>query len=191
MARFSCLVLVVGLLAGCTTPSIGPGYTSDVVVHDDAYLGVWVASDGEGRYSVAKGEGPAYAVTYERLKEGEEYEPASLEVVVFELDGVRYLDVYPGQDEVERSVKRIGTLFWPVHNFCRVELDDGSLRIEMLDAEWINGQGELLGAASTRSQDTTLLTADAASIQRLLRRAQQAPEAFSDALVLRRENVGR
>jgi hypothetical protein len=181
------------VLAGCSTPSIGPGYTDDVVVRDDSFLGVWVGENGRSRFTVSPGKPPTYAVRMEEVAgdDDEPFEPAMLDVVVFELDGVRFLDVYPGKDEVERSVKRMGTLFWPVHNFCRVELDDGSLRIEMLDAEWINGQGELLGAASTRSQDTTLLTADAASIQRLLRRAQQAPEAFSDALVLRRENVGR
>jgi hypothetical protein len=178
------------VLAGCSTPSIGPGYTDDVVVRDDSFLGVWVGENGRSRFTVSPGKPPTYAVRMEEVAgdDDEPFEPAMLDVVVFELDGVRFLDVYPGKDEVERSVKRMGTLFWPVHNFCRVTMDAGSLRVEMLDAEWMNSEGDRLGVASSRSQDTTVLTGDAASIQRLLRRAQQAPGAFSDdALVLRRE----
>lgn len=181
------MLCVVGVvLAGCTTPSLGPLYSQDVVVRDEAYLGTWVDQQREGRYVVGKGDGRAYAVRYERIGGDTSIGLVELEAVVVELDGTRYADVYPAKGARDEVGKRYGTLFLPVHNIVRLSMDGDELSVEMLDIDWTKKHAT--EAATARPDGAPVLTGDPASLQALVREAEADARGFSDdALVLRRD----
>jgi len=183
---------LICVVAGCSTPSIGPGYTDETIVMDDAYVGTWVDQDRTGRYRVTKASERRYAVSYERQDIGAEpFTPVEVDVVVFEVGGTRFIDAFPGEAEIERVAERAGFLFLPVHNFARVSMEEDVIRIDALDMGWVNAQRETLEAPHTTQEDNVILTAGPEAIQELLRRAMETPEAFSDdALILERAAGG-
>jgi len=186
--RLLMMCVIAGVLCGCTTPSLGPAYTDETIVHDNAYVGTWLDQDRTGRYTVSRSSGKGYLVRYERLDLGDQpFEPVEVDVVVFEVGGTRFIDAYPGESEVDRVMERAGTLFFPMHNFARLTMEGGVITIDLLDMGWVNDQRATLETAHGSTKDTVVLTADPTALQALLERAAKTPGAFSDdSLILER-----
>lgn len=179
------LCLALAVACGCSTPSLNPAYTEDTIVYDEAYVGTWLDQDRTGRYEVRRHPDTGYDVLYTRLDVDEPFKPVELQVVVFEVGQTRFFDVMAGQSEIEAVGERLGTLMLPVHNFGRLSFEGETLFVDLLDMEWLNTQRATLQTAHSTVEDVVVLTAPPEDLQKLLERADTAPNAFSDeALIL-------
>ena len=132
-----------------------------------------------------------YDVVYERLDVDDPWVPLDVKIVVFEIEGTRFFDAFPGDREIERVSERSALLFLPVHSFGRLRADGGELHVEFVQPSWIDDQRETLETTHTTIDRNVVLTATPPELQRLLARAMNEDGAFSDdGLVLTRDGRG-
>lgn len=178
-------LLALVLITGCSSPSLKPLYTDDVVIHDDALVGTW--SDGDNvRFSVAKGTAAAYSVVCQDIGDDTK-KPVELDVVLVEIGGHRYIDIAPSDKARQEVGERYGALFLPAHTFARVTLDGNTISIEQIDMDWLTMHAPNLGVATVEVEKTGVLTAEPRDLQQMMIQLQDQPEAFTDPYVLTRE----
>ena len=102
--------LLVVLLGCCLVPSIHPLYTDEDLVFEEELLGKW--SDGNDIWEFKKAEGKAYKMRFFNGKEGQ------FEAHLVELDGVRFLDIFPDGETLDNVQN-----FYKIHLFSVSRLD--------------------------------------------------------------------
>ncbi len=122
----------VVFLAGCV-PSLHELYTDDTVVFDPKLVGCWEASDSLWCFTRHEEQNAYDLIVIEEKKQKRSYLLAHL----VDLDGRRYLDLFP-KEEVD-----LNTGDWykfhllPVHTFMRIEPADPNLALSLMKPETV------------------------------------------------------
>ena len=175
MPRLLGLVLVVALvLSGCVVRSLTPIYTTDDLVFVPEIEGTWnTDQDGETMSFVRDDDG--YIFSY---VEGDEQ--VSLSAHFARIGKKTYLDLTIHDDNAWKGP--YGMYATPVHMFYEAEVRDKVLRMRAMDNDWVKERREKgrLWIDHVVQDDTTLLTADTARVQRFIRHWANTDEAWGD-----------
>jgi hypothetical protein len=137
MQKFTLLLLIAATLAlsGCVF-SVSPLYTAKDVVYDAALEGVWARSGDTSTWAFQKGVDSSYKVV---VTEGENPSPFVAHLV--QLGGHRFLDICPetsGLDNLKQAeLYKAGLI--PGHLFLKMLQITPTLRMKVLDDEWLEG----------------------------------------------------
>lgn len=164
------------LLAGCV-PSLHELYTEDTVVFDPKLVGCWEASDSLWCFTRHENQ-DAYDLIIIEKEEQKSYLLAHL----VDLDGRRYLDLYP-KDQVDLNTgdwTRFHLL--PVHTFMRVETADPNLALALMKPDTVE---ELLKENPRLVKhevvdDRVVLTASPRELQAFLKNPKIADRIFEE-----------
>jgi hypothetical protein len=130
------------LLASCFCLALHPLYAPEAAVFDPALLGVWVDVDlaeewaadsvGVGSYEFTAAEEGAYLLT----QTDADGAVSSFSARLVELDGARFLDLFPEQQEIATTGLYAAQLF-PVHQFFLVEQVEPELIVREMSYQWL------------------------------------------------------
>ncbi len=165
------------LLSGCVL-SIHPWTEPGLILPVAELEGVWQDCEGGDTWVFLLEEESTY-----RLIHSEDGKPAEFTAAVFELDGLRFMDLLP------REPKLNGFYSYhllPVHGLFRLALDGDTLRLAMLDIDYVD---HLLKAdpdlvEHTRAEDRLLLTAPTAGLQDFLLRCGEDEQIYGETELL-------
>jgi hypothetical protein len=171
------------IFSGCVVQSLNPFYTEDAAVKLPELNGSW--------YLVKTGKDDASA-DYKSpwvLKDNGEFRTFDdkgnsgvLEVKFFKVDGVVFIDLYPG--DIEESKVN----FWwamhvvPVHSLCKVKADKDQMSLIPLDYNWLQDQlkaGKVkLPFLKADNEDIFIFSASSSKWMALLKELKDNEEAF-------------
>src|ERR1051325_3539429 len=193
--RNYCLLLSVGLLAGCWQKSLNPFYTANDVAFDQKLIGGWTEQKESNETNESQrnvwtfAEAPNSSYTLD-IKDGET--TRHYEAHLFKLDGHRLLDLMP----IERTVSTI-----PAHNLFKVVQMGPTLELALLNPDWMHQWLRKNPAAlahiavvdpehrDDREKDELVLTADTKALQKFLREHWDEAELFTDAMKFKAQST--
>lgn len=193
-----------------------PAYLPGTVVADDSLIGTWVTVSAEpskkkpGTFPLSTirredtADGPSYLLVIGDESPTSELKDVRLRLFLFDVEGKRYADLVA--EDLSKTGKFAKSMSVPQHLYLRVLRTpaDGVafeyLEAELVDAELARAPGSLPTVELVRgygkqqdgelqSHKETLLTADAATLQRLLSRAAASIESWSLGLELTRKDA--
>lgn len=169
------------VLAGCVSSSLQPLFTDKDIAFEPALNGTWVDKDGEEQLVFSSwSDRTGYTVIHS--KQGKH--PASFEARLVQLGGYRFVDLYPTEPAIQNDL--YGAHFVGLHSFHRIWLDGDGLRISALDPDWlqkmISQNGLEIGHAVVNDghEDAIVLTAPTSTLQELVVRYAEDPQAFPE-----------
>lgn len=118
---------IVVILAGCV-PSIFPLYTEKDLVSDPSLVGTWLDKDEEETWTFAQGDDQSYDMSIS----GED-STVMLRAHILELDGHRFIDLYPNPPAWDDSPYR--DLMLPLHWFGSISIVGDTLTISLIDPD--------------------------------------------------------
>jgi len=167
------------LLAACV-PSLHPLYTESDLVSDSLLVGIWTNESGSEVWEFSEAEGKSYELAYAKDRT-----PAHFEARLVRLNGRLFLDTYP-DEKIENDFLELHLV--PAHVFGRVWLAADTLRMSLLDGDWLRrliDKGEVeIGHEDV--DDALVLTASTEELQKLVRKYADDAEAFAEPEVLTR-----
>jgi len=180
MRKVMILGAVVILCAGCV-PSLHPLYTDLDLRQNSKLPGIWVNDDNTEvwEFSLAA-DSVSYALIYTDKNDAKHFEAHLLE-----LDGIRYLDTYPSE-EINNDFYKIHLV--PAHIFGKIEFLSDSLRLSLIDPDWLKDmitKGDIK-IAHEQLDGGLVLTAPTGDLQRMIKAHAKDPKAFAEPLVLHR-----
>jgi hypothetical protein len=135
--KFCVLLLIAAslVLSSCVY-SVSPLYTSKDVVYDKALEGVWEKKGDTSTWAFQKGEGTSYKLI---VTEGEN--PSPFVAHLAQLGGHRFLDVCPDTSGLDnwKQAELYKSAMIPGHLFIKVLQLGSTLRMTLLDDEWMDG----------------------------------------------------
>lgn len=126
------LVALPALLLSACVLSLDPAYSDADKTFDASLVGTWKPVDAAETWKCRKSEDGAYRVTYtdERRRKGE------FSVHLLTVDGKRFLDFFPV--DTSKATNALYADHWiPAHTFAQVLSTEPSLRLAILDQEWL------------------------------------------------------
>ncbi len=176
------LIALVSLLAvtcGCVR-SLHPVYTDEDVIHDPAFVGSWTEPEGD-RMDVTAGEdGVSYRIAYTE-SEGSK---SKLTAYLSKLNERLIVDVTVDDLSLpEGDMYRAHLL--PVHSFYFVRIEDKSIVMQTIDADWMTEYLQKHPDAIAHQKrkdrdDVPLLTAPTAEMRAFLTKIVKEPGALSE-----------
>jgi hypothetical protein len=121
----------LALLAGCI-PSLNPVYNREDVVYEPAVVGEWAQADAKATWEFFRGDEGAYRLIYtdEKGQRGE------FVAVMAEIEGTRFLDLYPEEAESDASAFYKFHVI-PIHTIYRVKSTGPKLVLSVIDYKWL------------------------------------------------------
>jgi hypothetical protein len=189
MRKFTLPVLMAAtfVLSGCVF-SVSPLYTAKDVVYDAALEGVWAKSGDTSTWAFQKGADSSYKLV---VTEGENPSPFAAHLV--QLGGHRFMDICPeasGLDNLKQAeLYKAGLI--PGHLFLKILQTTPTLRMKVLDDEWLEGLLKKDPKALAHEEiegGKLVLTAPTAALQAFLTQHWDTPAAWNtDSSELRRK----
>jgi hypothetical protein len=183
------IALIAGL-TGCGSPMLSPAATESL--RDPGLAGEWAAADPmEIRAAISPADqvGGPYVVALTVHDHGEFRTALRLELIMTEVGGTRYADLFLARSERDKLVGSHGFLVVPVHQVMRAARDGDTLTVWPF-------RGDGTGDGSSPSQRVTvgagevsLVTASTDRIRETLARHGGEAGSFGDPIVFQR--VGR
>ena len=123
---------LLALLLSCV-PSLHPIYTEEDVIFDPELLGTWSEGGSEETWAFSAHEPRSYRL----LVTDDEGRQGRFVVHLAEIDGKRFLDLFPEQlnDEMNDFYKQH---FLQVHTFLFLEEIEPRLRMAPMDHDWLS-----------------------------------------------------
>ena len=176
---------VAALVTGCI-PSLHPLYTDQDLVFEPRLVGTWVGEDEDDTWVFEKSGEKQYELTFT-----EDGVPAKFEVHLVNLGGSLFMDFYPQELDIEADTdNEFYWLHWiPAHTFARVSIEEDVLRMEMLDADWVDtslAEGEVK-IKHERVNDNIVLTASTKKLQPFMLECTEDEDAFADPTEMKRQ----
>ena len=185
----------VFLMLNACIPSIHPLYTEEDIYLDDRILGNWVTNGEEGQsweFIRASEIKSGYFDDMPREKTARLYfteqgERQGFDVRMLDLGGNTYFDISPNVINSDNSM--LVTHLFPVHTFSKVEITDDQIKIRQFNEDWL---AELIEQNKIRikhektSDGDIILTASTRSLQKFIEKYGDDPEAYYEAVVLKR-----
>lgn len=183
------VLLVLTLLSSCLVSSLHPFYKSKDKIYDPVMEGAWIDSDSSiwviEKNMVSDGfMQPEYPDTSYRMTYYEEQDKIGLFIgTLFELRGLRYVDVYPDPDEDQCKSDLVGMHQFPTHSLARIRVDRDSIMIYWYGDEWLNDlfeQNRIRIKHETvkfsRDYERQLLTAPTEDLQKFITKYANSPK---------------
>jgi hypothetical protein len=174
--------LALASCAGCYVQSLHPLYSDRNTMFDPALIGTWVSEEDEG-----------FVFTMEDTTRGvymlvcdENGATARFQAVLADIDGVRFLDIFPEEPNNDNGFYRDHLL--RVHSFLKLERMADTLSVYDFDAEWFSTmatQGKIT-MPYVLMDGAVLMTGETEDLQKFVRAYARTPEAFSEPVRLRR-----
>jgi hypothetical protein len=191
------LVMMAGMalmgMVGCVPTSLQPLYTEKDLVFDTTLIGVWSENkDSKETWAFQKADDLGYKLVIT----DDDGATGRFQVHLLKFGDTQFLDFFPDASEMDEW-KRSGyykMLLQPVHSFLRIDSIDPELHLVPLDLKWLNKLlKENPDALRHRSVGTDekdpqiLVTASTQELQAFIAKHLKTPEAFGDAMVLKRK----
>jgi len=132
------------LMSSCLVSSLHPFYKEKDKIYEPAMLGSWIDSDSciwviEKNMVSEEFMGPEYPDSTYRLTYYEEEGMIGLFIgTLFELKGIRYMDVYPDPNEDHCASSLTDMHHFPTHTLARIQLDPDSIMLYWYGDEWLD-----------------------------------------------------
>ena len=175
-------VAACAALAGCYVQSIHPLYSDRTSLFDPALLGTWVAEeDDEFVFTLEDTTRGVYTLICD-----ESGATARFQAVLAEIDGVRFMDLFPEEPGNDNGFYRDHLM--RVHSVLKLERMADTLSVSDFDAEWLSTMAadKKLTIPHVSLDGAVLLTASTEELQAFVRKYAKTPEAFSEPVRLRR-----
>lgn len=175
-------VAACGALAGCYVQSVHPLYSDRTSLFDPALLGTWVAEeDDEFVFTLEDTTRGVYTLICD-----ESGATARFQAVLAEIDGVRFMDLFPEEPSNDNGFYRDHLM--RVHSVLKLERMADTLSVSDFDAEWLSTMAadKKLTIPHVSLDGAVLLTASTEELQAFVRKYAKTPEAFSEPIRLRR-----
>lgn len=190
---------VAGLVGvgGCGAPFLhGPSLADAPAVRDDGLVGQWTMTGDTTTHATIVERptgGNAYAVSLDVHYKGEFKAAVTLELVLTDIDGGRYADLFLARPERDKLVATYGLLVVPVHQVMRFQRTGDELRVWPFDGAWLERNASVGGEGGFSSDrlviggsETAVLTAPSGQVRAFIAKYGQDPRAFGDPFVFRR-----
>lgn len=181
-------MLAAMIMSSCLVNSLHPFYKESDIIFDEGLIGTWMDGDSaiwiiEANTSSEEFLGPEkkdnkYSIRYYQEEDAVSYLVGTL----FELNGDRFVDFFPA-DEEHFDADMTGYHFVPVHTLAQFAFDQDSLMFFWFGEEWIN---ELFEEKKIRvdhetvnhpgDYSSTLLTANTDDLQKFISKYMQSNE---------------
>ena len=148
-------------ITGCIPTSIHPLYNDQTITYDENLVGKW--TNGESTWQFT----PAGDNSYD-LKVIEDNKKAQLVVHMVEFGGMRFLDLFPGENEaLENTAATYQILLVPTHTFMKVDRMDSHLQLRyVIFNDIIEEDPNIL--EFSKSDDTIIITASTEQLQKVI-----------------------
>jgi hypothetical protein len=130
LVRWALVALTI--FAGCV-PSLNPVYTDEQLVFDPNVLGQWVQANSQNKWEFVQGDGKSYRLLYT----DEEGRQGRFVAHVAEVDGTRFLDLFPEETNYEESGFYKFHLV-PIHTIYLVKASGPNLKLAAIDYKWFD-----------------------------------------------------
>jgi hypothetical protein len=174
------LSIALLFVTGCV-PSLHPLYgPNNKLVIDSRLDGTWINESGNESWDFHQADDSTYELLY-----AQDESAAHFVARLVILDGKLFMDTYP-DEEIDNDFYKLHLV--PAHVFGRVWIEGDSLKMNMLDGEWLDSMidSEELTIAHEAIEEGTVLTASTDDLQKLVIKYADDPEAFSNVVALRR-----
>lgn len=169
---------------GCLQPSLNPLFLPEDAVFDEGLLGTWVCQDETWTFARTADEDwrgrEVFTVTIQR---SDNDTTSELFAWLGRLDGALFATFTPKSD-LPAPNRFFARHVVPVYTFGRITIEPTRLRLNMLDADWIEkaeAAGLLtIGVKRTEPRSDVLLSAKPAELQRFARAYADNDDVFSD-----------
>lgn len=183
-SRITALLLAatVCALAGCYVHSLHPLYTDRTTIFDPSLIGTWVAEEDESFvFTLEDTARGAYLLVCD-----EAGATARFQAILADIDGVRFLDIFPEETNNDNGFYRDHML--RVHSVLKLERMADTLAVYDFDAEWLSTMAaeKKITIPHVSMDGAVLLTAPTEELQKFVRTYARTPEAFSEPVRLRR-----
>jgi hypothetical protein len=188
MRSLTAATIVMGLmiLAGCFPPvTLNPIYTEEETVFEPDLVGVWSEEDSSDQFQFEQTGETAYDLTGS-VDSGVVF---SFGVRLTRLNGELFMDLYPDYYDVDiDDFYKLHLL--PVHSFYRIELTTDTLRLFMIDEDWLSKFMESNADATPYEvlAERTVLTGTTGQLQAFVGQLMETEGAFEEAVTLLRVN---
>ena len=184
MFRITLLLAVTtgATLPGCYVQSIHPLYSDRTTLFDPALLGTWVSEeDDEFVFTLEDTTRGTYTLVCD-----ESGAVARFQAVLVEIDGARFLDIFPEEPGNDNGFYRDHLM--RVHSILKLEHVADTLSVADFDAEWLSTMvaQNKLAIPHVLLDGAVLLTASTEQLQAFVHAYARTPEAFSEPIRLRR-----
>ena len=138
------VILGMLLMSSCLVSSLHPFFKQKDKVYDAAMVGSWIDSDSciwviEKNMVSEYFMGPEYPDSTYRITYYEEEDMIGLFIgTLFELKGIRYLDLYPDPNEDHCTSGLTCIHHFPTHTLARIRLDEDSFMMYWYGDEWLD-----------------------------------------------------
>lgn len=179
--------IITGLFCfvGCV-PSLHELYTEDTVVYDPAILGDW--QQDEATWAIS-GDPNAknYKIVIVEQDEKRGKLESKLDGRLVELDGKRYLDIFPNKDVKLNVGNWFTASLLRAHLFLKQDFKDGMLRLSAMNPDTF---GKLVEQKPDiikheKTEDTTVLTASPKELQAFIKKYNGTEKFFGDPVELK------
>lgn len=195
--RWLFFMLILVLLSGCIS-SLHPLYTKDTVTFRNEILGTWVEKDGEeGEWKFEKekqGDELSYILTYTEKPKGNKKESTSrYTIYLVKLGDYYFMDFEQLLSDEERD-KYLASLspMITTHKFVKVEITREKLILYFFDDSWLMDlfkQQKIRIKHEKLEDDSILLTAPTADLQKFVQKYATEKKAFLDGMELVRKAI--
>jgi hypothetical protein len=178
------------LLVGCAY-SIHPLYEKQKNAIEPSFPGIWSTVDDQGKeelITIQNNTQQAYEAVYVNPETGRPY---VYQVHLVRLDDSLFADVFlEGEKRQDGSTGPLPEGAVAVHLILKVTLESDKLGIAALDQRWLKTQiqtGKISIAHEDVDEDTTVFTASAPDLQKLLLGLASTKAAFGETVVFTRK----
>jgi hypothetical protein len=125
-------VMALTLMAGCI-PSLNPVYTEEQLVFDANLTGVWQQQKSQNKWEFSKRDERSYDLVFT----DEQGRQGRFIARLADLDGTRFLDLYPQELETDLNGFYKYHLV-PIHTIFRVRSTEPNVELAAIDFQWLD-----------------------------------------------------
>lgn len=162
----------IALLIASCVQSLHPLYTDKELVFEPRLVGTW-KGEGGNLWIFLKSGDKAYELIYT-----EKGSPAKFSAHLVKLGKFLFLDLFPQSPELKNDLQQAHLL--NVHTFSRLWLEDDTLRLAMLEQDWLKKMitQKKIQIKHERLGDGIVLTASTKDLQKLALNYANNSDAF-------------
>ncbi|KAF0236019.1 MAG: hypothetical protein FD181_3085 [Prolixibacteraceae bacterium] len=193
--NFILILMVAFYLSGCVIWSFYPLYTEKDLFENEILTGNWTDGDGLQWKFKHPERGNTKSIDkklYELHLTDYDNKETTYNVNIIQLKGIYFLDFYISEIAGANNSDSDAKLnYWnlhviPVHTFAKLTVTDNTLQINWFDGDWLKEQIEekKIKIAHEKNDESLLLTAKTADLQKLSIKYANTEAAFKDGLVV-------
>lgn len=181
--QLSVFSLILILASGCIF-SLHPLYSTDVAIRNDKLIGNWHDVGANKYWKFEVNEAGNYSLVFSNQKVADKFE-----VVLLELEGIQYLDIFPNDPDIESELLAMTLI--PAHIFYKVNVLDDRIELNSFDYDWMSKilEESRIRLPHEKTTDGYVLTASTKELQQFVSKYGHLTEAYEEnTIVLKKLN---